>query len=100
MRQSKILNKKGNQFNVNILLHPGEVLANELEARKLTKAAFAIKAGAYPSQLTDILKGKRNITAYIALRLEMELEIPAEFWLRLQMDYNLQKERNKLKQTT
>ncbi|MBE9600288.1 hypothetical protein IM797_13310 [Pedobacter sp. MC2016-24] len=44
------------------------------------------------------MKGKRNITAYIALKLETELDISAEFWLSLQMDYDLQLERNKLKQ--
>lgn len=99
MGQGKILDKNGNQINVNVELHPGEVLANELKTRKLTKGAFAIKAGMYPSQLSDILKGKRNITAYIALKLETELEIPAEFWLGLQMDYDLQTERNKLKKT-
>lgn len=98
MGQGKILDKNGSQITINIQLHPGEVLSNELEARKLTKGAFAIKCGMYPSQLSDILKGKRNITAYIALKLETELEVPAEFWLGLQMDYDLQIERNKLKQ--
>jgi len=98
MGQNKILDKNGNQINIHVQLHPGEVLANELEARKLTKGAFAIKCGMYPSQLSDILKGKRNITAYIALKLEAELEVPAEFWLGLQMDYDLQIERDKLKQ--
>lgn len=95
----KIIDKSGREINLNVLLHPGEVLADELEARKITKGAFAIKAGMYPSQLTDILKGRRNITAYIALKLELELQTPAEFWLGLQMDYDLQIERNKLKQT-
>lgn len=94
----KIIDKNGKEINLNVLLHPGEVLADELAARKITKGAFAIKAGMYPSQLTDILKGRRNITAYIALKLEMELQTPAEFWLGLQMDYDLQVERNKLKQ--
>lgn len=94
-----IIDKNGKEININTLLHPGEVLADELAARKMTKGAFAIKAGMYPSQLTDILKGRRNITAYIALKLEMELQTPAEFWLGLQMDYDLQVERNKLKQT-
>lgn len=95
----KIIDKNGKEINLNVLLHPGEVLADELTARKITKGAFAIKAGMYPSQLTAILKGKRNITAYIALKLEAELQTPAEFWLGLQMDYDLQIERNKLKQT-
>lgn len=99
MAQDKILDKNNKEISLDVLLHPGEVLATELEARKMTKGAFAIKAGLYPSQLTDILKGRRNITAYIALKLEMELQTPAKFWLGLQMDYDLQIERNKLKQT-
>jgi addiction module HigA family antidote len=99
MGQGKILDKNGDQINLNVELHPGEVLSKELEARKLTKGAFALKCGMYPSQLSDILKGKRNITAYIALKLEIELEVPAEFWLGLQIDYDLQVERNKLNQT-
>ena len=53
----------------------------------------------YPSQLSDIIKAKRNITAYVALKLESELKVPAEFWLGLQMDFDLHQERNKLKQT-
>jgi len=98
MIRDRILDKNKKEVNIDVLLHPGEVLANELESRKLTKGAFAIKCGMYPSQLSDILKGKRNITAYITLKLETELNISAEFWLSLQMDYDLQLERNKLKQ--
>ena len=49
----------------------------------------------YPSHFSDLLKGKRNISASIAVRLEKELNIPAEFWLGLQMDYDLHNERAK-----
>ena len=52
----------------------------------------------YPSQLSNIVKCKRNVTASIALKFEAELSVPAEFWLWLQMDYDLYIERNKLKQ--
>ena len=94
----KMIDENGNEFNIDIELHPGEVLADELEARNLSKGAFALKVGMYPSQLSDIVKGKRNITASIALKLEAELSVSAEFWLGLQMDYDLYIERNKLKQ--
>lgn len=53
----------------------------------------------YPSQLSDIIKAKRNVTAYVALKLEAELNVPAEFWLSLQMDFDLYRERNRIKQT-
>ena len=75
------------------MLHPGEVLRDELAARGLVKSAFAIKIGLYPSHFSDLLKGKRNISTGIAVKLEQELSIPAEFWLGLQMDYDLQEYR-------
>lgn len=99
MGYDKIIDSKGNEIHIDLELHPGEVLAEELAARKITKSAFAIKIGMYPSQLSDIIKAKRNVTAYVALKLESELNVPAEFWLGLQMDFELHQERNKLKQT-
>lgn len=56
MRQGKILDKNGDHINLKINLHPGEVLNNELDARKITKRAFAIKVGMYLSQLSEILQ--------------------------------------------
>ena len=73
------------------MLHPGEVLADELIARGYVKSAFAIKIGLYPSHFSDLLKGKRDISPAIAVKLEEELSISAEFWLGLQMDYDLQR---------
>jgi antitoxin HigA-1 len=96
MRHSKILSKAGTQINMNVLLHPGEVLAGELETRGEVKSAFALRIGMYPSHFSNLLKGKRDISAGIAIRLEQELNIPAEFWLGLQMDYDLLHERQKL----
>lgn len=79
----------------NIKLHPGEVLEDELKARKIKKSVFAMEIGIYPSHFSDICKGKRNITPSIALKLEKALEIKAEFWVRLQGDYDLKTERLK-----
>ena len=97
MRQSKIISSSGSNIELNILLHPGEVLSNELEARGEVKSAFAMRLGLYPSHFSNLLKGKRDISASIAVKLEKELSIPAEFWLGLQMDYDLQIEREKLR---
>ena len=93
MRQSKILSRTGEQIEIAILLHPGEVLAGELAAREEVRSAFALRIGLYPSHFSNLLKGKRDISASIAVKLEEEVDIPAEFWLGLQMDYDLQKER-------
>ena len=96
MRQSKVLSKTGEHIDIHVLLHPGEVLADELEARGEVRSAFALKIGLYPSHFSNLLKGKRDISASIAIKLEHELNIPAEFWLGLQMDYDLQTERGKV----
>ncbi len=98
MGHNKILDRAGNEIHLDIELHPGEVLADELEARDSTKSAFALKIGMYPSHLGEIVNGKRSITANVALKLEKELGISAEFWLGLQMDYDLFIERSKLRQ--
>ena len=96
MGNYKVVNNKGEEIKTDVLLHPGEILEMEIEARGLTKSAFAMDIKMYPSHMSDILKGKRNITEEITLRLEKALEISAEFWMRLQVEYNIFFLRNKL----
>lgn len=91
----KILGSNGKQIKVNVSLAPGEVLREELEARNITQSAFAMKMGVYPSHFSDVLKGKRRLNASLALKLEEELGISAEFWVGLQADFELSKERQK-----
>ena len=93
--KNKIVNSDGKKLKSDILLHPGEVLEMEILARGFTKSAFAMEIKMYPSHMSDIIKGKRNITEEIALRLEKILEISAEFWMRLQVEYNISLLRNK-----
>ncbi len=69
----------------------------ELKARGMTKSAFAMSIRMYPGHFSDILRCKRNITEDIALRLEKALDISAEFWMGLQVEYNLALLREKLK---
>ncbi|MEY3208745.1 MAG: hypothetical protein RL064_776 [Bacteroidota bacterium] len=77
--------------------HPGEILANELTARKLTQSKFAEMCGVQPSQLNEIIKGKRGINVDNALVFEHQLKIDAEFWLRVQMHFELDVARIKVK---
>jgi HTH-type transcriptional regulator/antitoxin HigA len=92
----KVTDKTGKEIRSKIALHPGEVLEEELETRGLIKSVFAMELKMYPSHFSDILKGKRNISAAIALKLEKALGIPAELWVRLQGEYDLKIERMKL----
>lgn len=72
-----------------IAIHPGYILADELEARGITQKEFANKINMYPANLNKIIKGKANITEKIAERLEDLLGITKEFWLDVQRDYEI-----------
>jgi len=80
-----------------IATHPGEVLADELKARKIKQSDFAKNTGIALTIINEIIKGKRSITADIALILEKVLEIEAQYWLNLQSNYELDKARIKQK---
>lgn len=92
----KVISSDGRELHPATQTHPGEVLEMELEARGVKKSSFAMDLRMYPSHFSDILKGRRGITAAIALKLEKALEIDAAFWLRMQLDYDLAMERQKL----
>ncbi|MFA6400042.1 MAG: HigA family addiction module antitoxin [Salinivirgaceae bacterium] len=77
------------EVKTDVLLHPGEVLSMEIEARGIKKSKFAMLLQIYPSHISDILNGKRNIGEETALKIEGVLGISAEFWMRLQTEYNL-----------
>jgi antitoxin HigA-1 len=97
MRNHKVFGVKGNEIKSDVLLHPGEVLAEELEAREILQKDFAELLDLRPSHLNELLKGKRHVSALIALKLEKHLGIDAGFWMRLQVDYDLKIARKQLK---
>jgi HTH-type transcriptional regulator / antitoxin HigA len=70
-------------------IHPGEMIIDELEARSIKQQEFALQIGMQKSQLNEIIKGKRSINAEFALLVEAALGISAEFWLKAQMNYEL-----------
>jgi addiction module HigA family antidote len=53
------------------------------------KILFALQLGINPSQLSELLHEKRHVSASLALKLEKLLGIEAEYWLRVQSDYDL-----------
>lgn len=72
-----------------IATHPGEVLKDEIEARELVKSEVAQHLGIQPSHLSEFFKGKRNMSAALAVKLEDYLGISAEFWLTLQNRHDI-----------
>lgn len=74
-------------------IHPGAIISDEIESRKLKQKDLAKDMGISPSMLSDLIHGRRNITAELALRLEGALGISAMFWMNLQSKYDLDKVR-------
>jgi HTH-type transcriptional regulator/antitoxin HigA len=69
--------------------HPGEILLDELNAINISQIDFAKQIGLKRSQLNEIIKGKRNINADLALLLEKALGIDADYWLEAQKNFDL-----------
>lgn len=72
-------------------IHPGEVLKDELESREIKQKDFAELTGLLPSQLNEILNGKRGINADYALVIGKALGMDPVIWLKLQNNYELDK---------
>ena len=71
-------------------IHPGEALYTEfLEPMELSQNKLAKSIAVAPRRINEIVLGKRSVTADTALRLSHYFGNSAEFWLGLQMDYDL-----------
>ena len=70
-------------------IHPGEILADELTERDITAAELARQINVPANRISQILSGKRNISADTALRLGKWLGTGPELWLNLQKQYEL-----------
>ena len=69
--------------------HPGRLLKRELRARKLSANRLALDIGVPSGRITDILNGRRAITADTALRLGRYFGNSARFWIDLQSQYEI-----------
>ena len=70
-------------------IHPGEHLAEELEALGMSAAELARQLKVPTNRVTGILNGQRAVTGDTALRLGHFFGTSAEFWLNLQSLYDL-----------
>lgn len=69
--------------------HPGRLLKRELTARRLSANRLSLDLGVPSGRITDILNGRRSITADTALRLGRYFGNSAQFWLDLQSQYDI-----------
>ena len=74
-------------------VHPGEVLQKEfLQPLEISAYKLAKEIGIPQTRISEILKGRRRITADTALRLSYYFGTTPKFWLGLQDDYDLEEE--------
>jgi antitoxin HigA-1 len=70
-------------------IHPGEYLAEILEELQLSQAQFAQAIGVSPMRISYVVKGKRPVTAELALLFGKAFDQSAQYWLNLQSIYDL-----------
>jgi len=70
-------------------VHPGRLLKRELNTRELSANRLALDIGVPSGRITDILNGRRAITADTAVRLGRYFGNSAQFWLDLQSQYDI-----------
>ena len=70
-------------------IHPGEILADELEEIAVTPTELARQLRVPANRITQIVQGKRSITGDTALRLAHWFGTSAQFWLNLQSAYDI-----------
>ena len=71
------------------ITHPGDVLKDEIEYRKITQKELASAMDVPYTLLNEVLNGKRQLNAELALLIEASLDLPAEPLLKMQARYNM-----------
>lgn len=77
------------------IIHPGEIIKDELDARDMSQQNLADKIKMSKSEISLLLHGHRNITPTIAVLLEKAIGIDAEIWMNLQIKYDINLVRKK-----
>lgn len=70
-------------------IHPGLVLQDELEEIGVSQTALAKHIGVLPKTINEICRGKRGISAEMAVKLSSALGASPQFWLNLQNNWEL-----------
>ena len=71
------------------VVHPGEILRDELAELGVSPTAFARQIDVPPNRISQIIAGKRSVTGDTALRVGHWFGTEPQFWLNLQAQYDL-----------
>lgn len=76
---------------------PGEILKEDfMEPLGISINKLSRDVGVPPNRISEIVNGKRAITADTALRLQRYFNVEAQFWLNLQAEYDLRMTKRKI----
>ncbi len=71
-----------------LLIHPGETIADVLTERGITSAELAERTGVTETHIHNVIAGKSDISTEFASALEEALGVPKSFWMNLQANYD------------
>jgi addiction module HigA family antidote len=74
---------------MHLIAHPGRLLKRELVSRVLSANQLALAIGVPSGRITDILNGRRSISADTAVRLGRYFGNRPQFWMDLQSQYDI-----------
>ena len=72
-----------------VATHPGETIKDELKERGMTQKQLAAETGIKASVLSETINRKRSVSLSVAVALEKALDIPADIWMSMQTQYDL-----------
>jgi HTH-type transcriptional regulator / antitoxin HigA len=87
------------RFESDLAIHPGQLLAEELEVREWTQKALAAAMRRPAGVISAIISGKKSITAETPVQLEEVLGTPATLCVAKQGQYDLLMARRKLQKS-
>lgn len=71
-----------------MIIHPGETLKEVLENKNMSQKELVLRTGVSAKHISSVLRGKKNMSASFAKKLEYALNIEAEFWVNVQNSYD------------
>lgn len=80
---------EANNLEPFIPTHPGEIIKDEIEYRGISQRALATQIGVSPTQLNEVLNGKRALNTEMAMLISAALDIDAEPLLAMQTRYDM-----------
>ena len=75
-------------LSLDLIIHPGETLAEILEDREMSQKELAVRTGMTEKHISTVVKRQKNISVAFAKKLEYALGIDASFWINLQAVYD------------